>query len=215
MNDHINKGEIEARPSSTTPTASSTRCAKPTATCTPCRRRSCAGCTVWSWAACASPMPGLIPEDEPIVAEAQAMIEAAIANCKIKQRPLSISSQRGGGRFFCSHLGGNQHDLRYSEAPEPLSGAPPQSWTPPLTTCRPTTLPPCRWPHRGGRRQRVHQHDGRHLAPGRRLPPGVPQTVCRSSDRHYRQRGLGLHRFPAKRSASLPATAVFRTVPAS
>ncbi len=43
------------------------------------RRRSCAGCTVWSWAACARRMPGLIPEDEAIVAEAQAMIEAAIA----------------------------------------------------------------------------------------------------------------------------------------
>ena len=28
---------------------------------------------------CYEPMPGLIPEDEPIVAEAQAMIEAAIA----------------------------------------------------------------------------------------------------------------------------------------
>ena len=58
MNDHINKGRSSRlRRSSTRPTASSTRCAKPTATCTPCRRRSCAGCTVWSWAACVSRCP--------------------------------------------------------------------------------------------------------------------------------------------------------------
>ena len=44
-------------PSSTTPTASFIRCAKPTATSTRCRRRSCAGCTAWSWAASASRCP--------------------------------------------------------------------------------------------------------------------------------------------------------------
>ena len=33
----------------------------------------------WTIAYPGEPMPGLIPEDEPIVAEAQAMIEAAIA----------------------------------------------------------------------------------------------------------------------------------------
>ena len=51
MNEHINKGEIqEAQALQYEPTASSTRCARHTATCTPCRKRSCAGCTVWSWA---------------------------------------------------------------------------------------------------------------------------------------------------------------------
>ena len=58
MNDHINKGEVkEAQALQYEPTASSTRCVRPTATCTPCRKRSCAGCTVWSWAACVSPCP--------------------------------------------------------------------------------------------------------------------------------------------------------------
>ena len=57
MNTSTRARSKKHRPSSTTPTASSTRCAKPTATCTPCRRRSCAGCMVWSWAACASPCP--------------------------------------------------------------------------------------------------------------------------------------------------------------
>ena len=66
MNEHINKGEVkELRPSSTRPTASSTRCVRPTATCTPCRKRSCAGCTVWSWAACVSPCPAWSPRMRP------------------------------------------------------------------------------------------------------------------------------------------------------
>ena len=59
------------------PTASSIRCARPTATCTPCRRRSFAGCTGWSWAASVSRMPALACEDDKIVAQAQAMIESA------------------------------------------------------------------------------------------------------------------------------------------
>ena len=52
------------------------------------RRRHTRSKRDWSSDVCSSdlelgsvraPMPGLIPEDEPIVAEAQAMIEAAIA----------------------------------------------------------------------------------------------------------------------------------------
>ena len=39
------------------PTASFIRCAKPTATCMPCRRRSCAVCTAWNWVACAHRCP--------------------------------------------------------------------------------------------------------------------------------------------------------------
>ena len=82
MNDRLNKGEIAKKPgpSSTRPTASSTRCARPTATCTPCRRRSSAGCTGWSWAASASPCPPSILRGRyRSWHEAQAMIEAAIA----------------------------------------------------------------------------------------------------------------------------------------
>ena len=82
MNDHINKGEIEGgpAPSSTMPTASFIRCARPTATSTRCRKRSCAGCTAWSWAASALPCPTSACEDESRSSpQAQAMIEAAIA----------------------------------------------------------------------------------------------------------------------------------------
>ena len=52
------------------------------------------------------PMPGLIPEDEAIVTEAQAMIELPSQSCKIEAAPLSVSFQRGeralvfGGTFY-------------------------------------------------------------------------------------------------------------------
>ena len=50
---------------STRPTASSTRCARPTATSTQSRKRSCAGCTAWSWAACAPPCRAWPPQTRP------------------------------------------------------------------------------------------------------------------------------------------------------
>lgn len=58
MNAHLERARSQRLvPSSTKPTASSTRCALPTATCMRCKRRSCAGCTAWSWAACAPRCP--------------------------------------------------------------------------------------------------------------------------------------------------------------
>ena len=56
MNAHLEKGEI-AKVRAIQYEASSTRCAPPTATCMPCKRRSCAGCTGWNWAACAPRCP--------------------------------------------------------------------------------------------------------------------------------------------------------------
>ena len=58
MNEHINKGEIEAaRAIQYDADRIIIRCAKPTATSTRCKRRSCAGCTALSWAASASRCP--------------------------------------------------------------------------------------------------------------------------------------------------------------
>ncbi len=69
--------------------------------------------------------------------------------------------------------------------------------------------------HRGGRREGIHQHDGCHLAPDAGYHPEYHKLYADLQLDLPAARAGALPQIPAGRSAILPATAVFRTAPAS